>query len=85
MGESTIHVFDVTRDVDAVWIRGEAERFARSLGFSERAALEIATSVSELTTNVIKFAGRGKVTVASHRDRMTSRRSPLDGVRRNHL
>ncbi|NEO85645.1 MAG: anti-sigma regulatory factor [Spirulina sp. SIO3F2] len=50
---------DITRSVI------ETERIAKQLGFEDFSAKMIATAVSELARNIIKYADRGQVTIAA--------------------
>ena len=55
--------FHISREFDSIWCSRECAAYALSLGFNKRAAGEIAIAVSELVTNIIKFAGSGTVTI----------------------
>lgn len=46
---------------DAVVCSRRSARFAEAAGLSERSAKQVAIAVSELVTNVIKYAGSGKL------------------------
>ena len=46
---------------DVVCARSEVRRDAARLGFTNVASAEIALAVSELATNIIKYAGEGQV------------------------
>lgn len=54
---------EISRDIDAIWCSRRATRFAERMGFPFNEAWEIAISVSELTTNVLKFAKTGTLTI----------------------
>lgn len=51
----------ITRISDSVWCVNQTKKVAGSLGFNERQQWEIATAISELVTNAVKFAGSGRV------------------------
>ncbi len=51
----------IAKDVDSVVCSEQAVSFAEQLGFEGTALWEIAIAVSELVTNVVKFAGRGQL------------------------
>lgn len=53
----------IKSDLDPAWCRLVSARFARDLGFDEGGATELAIVVSELATNVLKFAGSGELTL----------------------
>jgi serine/threonine-protein kinase RsbT len=64
MGDGTsTESLEIARDIDAIWCSRQATRFAREMGFGFNESLEIAISVSELTTNVLKFAKTGVLTL----------------------
>lgn len=44
---------------DRAAISAAASRFARNIGFGERACWEIGISVQELVSNIVRHAGRG--------------------------
>jgi serine/threonine-protein kinase RsbT len=54
---------DIVAEDDIVWARQRARELARSLGFGLVDQSRIATAVSELTRNVVRYAvdGRGEV------------------------
>jgi serine/threonine-protein kinase RsbT len=54
---------EISREIDAIWCSREAARFAADAGFSSNEIWEVAISVSELTTNVLKFARTGTITL----------------------
>ena len=55
----SLEELEISRDIDAIWCSRRATRFAERIGFAFNEAWEIAISVSELTTNVLKFAKTG--------------------------
>lgn len=54
---------EISRETDAIWCSRQATRFAEELGFGSNEVWKIAISVSELATNVFKFARTGTLTV----------------------
>jgi RNA polymerase sigma factor (sigma-70 family) len=61
----------VSRDADVVLARQKAREVANEIGFSPTDMTLIATAVSEVTRNIVKFAQRGEValTAVSHERR----------------
>ncbi len=53
----------VTNDMDIVTTRMEAREIARKMGFGIVDQARIATAVSELTRNIVLYAGEGTVTI----------------------
>lgn len=53
----------VNRECDITRSIFETERIAKTLGFDEITAKMIATAVSELARNIIKYAGKGKIII----------------------
>ena len=49
--------FEVTHEMDRIWVGRKCAALARSQGFSERAAWKVSIAVSELVTNAVKYAG----------------------------
>jgi serine/threonine-protein kinase RsbT len=60
--ETSSQSVEISRDIDAIWCSRQASRFAQEMGFRFNESWEIAISVSELTTNVLKFAKTGVLT-----------------------
>jgi serine/threonine-protein kinase RsbT len=54
---------DISRDIDAIWCSRRCARFAEAVGFADAALWEISIAVSELVTNVLNYAGRGRITI----------------------
>jgi RNA polymerase sigma factor (sigma-70 family) len=54
----------VSRDADVVTARQQGREVAASAGFSMSEQTLIATAISEISRNVVKFADRGEVTVS---------------------
>jgi len=54
---------DVRRETDVIITRQEGRRLAQELGFGLADQTRIATAISELTRNVIQYAGQGTVTL----------------------
>ncbi len=61
MGKRQIH--QISRDSDAIWCSRQATVLAQDVGFDSTAIWEIAISVSELVTNVLKYAGKGTISL----------------------
>jgi RNA polymerase sigma factor (sigma-70 family) len=55
----------VARDADVVTARQTGRRVAAGLGFSATDATLIATAISEIARNIVKFAERGEVLISS--------------------
>jgi serine/threonine-protein kinase RsbT len=53
----------IERDADIVEARGAARRLASTLAFSTTELTLVATSVSEVCRNIVRFAGRGEVVI----------------------
>jgi serine/threonine-protein kinase RsbT len=53
----------VESDTDVVEVRQQGRALAAQAGFSSTELTMIATALSEVTRNIVKFAGRGQVTV----------------------
>jgi anti-sigma regulatory factor (Ser/Thr protein kinase) len=61
-GEGRQHrILPVTDRSGIAVARSEAQRLARSLGFSPRRAAEVAIVVSELASNIVKYGIRGEI------------------------
>lgn len=59
----------VDTDTDVVTARQEGRELARKLGLSSTDATLLATAISEVTRNIISYAGRGAVSIATVDDR----------------
>jgi anti-sigma regulatory factor (Ser/Thr protein kinase) len=55
----------VGRDADVVVARQRGREFAAQLGFSATDQTIIATAISEISRNIVKFADRGEVTIST--------------------
>ncbi len=55
--------FQILSDLDIVMARVEGRNLARELGFGVIDQARIATAISELSRNVVLYAGRGMVTL----------------------
>jgi serine/threonine-protein kinase RsbT len=53
----------VKRLTDVIWVREAALTFAEAQGLGRREAWGLAIALSELTTNAVKFAGGGDITL----------------------
>ena len=58
----------VRNETGIAWSVMEARKFAMAIGFGENFCQMIATAVSELANNIIKYAGRGEIIM----DRITA-------------
>jgi len=56
-------VVEIASDADLVPARAEARALALRLGFSQTDATLIATAVSEISRNIVRFAGNGEVII----------------------
>ena len=56
---------DIRRDADSIWCSRRCARFAEKQGFRDTTLWEISIAVSELVTNVIKYAGQGVLSISS--------------------
>jgi serine/threonine-protein kinase RsbT len=56
-------IINIISEDDIVIARNQARFIANAQGFSKTEQIKIATAVSELTRNVIKYAGKGKVVI----------------------
>lgn len=65
----------IKRESDIITSIFETERMAKMLGFDDRTGKMIATAVSELARNIIKYAGKGKIIIIPIQDK---RRSGLE-------
>ncbi len=54
----------VSRDTDVVTARQQGREAAARAGFSPSDQTVIATAISEISRNIVKFAGRGEVTIS---------------------
>jgi serine/threonine-protein kinase RsbT len=55
--------FRIRTEFDSIWVSAQAHRYARQLGFDRQALGEISIVVAELVSNVVKFAGKGDLTL----------------------
>ncbi len=53
----------ISRDSDSIWCSRECARYANRIGFKNGEIWDIAIAISELVTNVSKFARTGTVTI----------------------
>ncbi len=63
--------FEITSFFDARYAGLKARDAAREMGFCESDQIKIAISVSELATNIVKYAGRGEVTLEGNSEGIT--------------
>jgi serine/threonine-protein kinase RsbT len=55
--------WDVCSSTDAIWCDAHSKRLAKEMGFLDIDQAKIAIVVRELVSNVIKYAGKGKLTL----------------------
>ncbi len=58
-------IFTVSHELDTFRCSTKARSFAAQLGFSTAAQWQIAIALSELVSNAVRYAGRGRVTVCA--------------------
>lgn len=56
-------VLKISHESDRIWCASRCMRFAAEAGFAEPALSQIGIAVSELVTNVLKFAGTGTLSL----------------------
>lgn len=54
---------DIHQQADIITARQEGRRLAQELGFGLADQTHLATAISELTRNVVQYAGRGTITI----------------------
>lgn len=64
-------VIEISKEFDIVTCRKAAREKAVELGFGISNQTRIVTAISELTRNVFKYAGEGKMTITEVSDRST--------------
>lgn len=62
-------VVAIRADSDIVTARQRARELAANLGFSASQQVEVATAISEIARNILKYAGEGEVEVEGAEDR----------------
>lgn len=60
---ATDDVFRVAAETDRFWCAREVRRFARDLGFGERAQWELAIVAAELVSNAVRYGAEGTLTL----------------------
>lgn len=58
----------IIRQPDIYLAMMETEKIALQIGFDQVISMKIKTAVSELATNIIKYAGKGRVEISSVKD-----------------
>jgi anti-sigma regulatory factor (Ser/Thr protein kinase) len=58
-------VLQVGSETDRYWCAGEVRRFARDVGFPDRAQWELAIVAAELVSNAVRYAGSGTLTLSA--------------------
>jgi serine/threonine-protein kinase RsbT len=66
----------INQESDIVTARTAGKDMTRDLGFPEVAYVKVATAISELARNILKYAGRGQVTLR----RLTGARAGIEAV-----
>jgi len=56
-------IIAINKEVDIILARKEGRELAKDIGFGSVEQCRIATAISELTRNIIRYAGRGKVVI----------------------
>lgn len=56
-------IWEVRYSTDAIWCGAQSKRMAKEIGFVEIDQAKIAIVVRELVSNVVKYAGKGKITI----------------------
>lgn len=64
MNTSTKNRFPIKDDAGIHWLVLEAKKLAGELGFEPQIVQMLATAASELGHNIIKYAGRGHITLS---------------------
>jgi serine/threonine-protein kinase RsbT len=54
---------DIRQENDSIWCSRQCAHLAKRLGFDDTDVWEICIAASELVTNVLKYAGRGTLTL----------------------
>ncbi len=60
---ATERAFEVTDESDRFWCAAEVRRFARDVGFGDRAQWELAIVAAELVSNAVRHAAAGTLTL----------------------
>ena len=80
LGRMTEHRAEISipieQEGDVVTARTAGKEMARELGFSEVGYVKVATAISELARNILKYAGKGQVTVR----RLVGEREGIEAV-----
>jgi serine/threonine-protein kinase RsbT len=58
-----IKKIQISKEIDVARVSFETKMFARMLGFKQNEQYMIATASSELATNIVKYAGKGGITL----------------------
>lgn len=65
---SKANILPIKSDEDVVVARATGREFARNLGFNVADQTRLATAISELTRNVVRYAGEGELAMADESD-----------------
>src|SRR5687767_489209 len=63
MEAGRVYHFVINEDQDVIGAIAETQLFAKEIGFNLIMQTMIATTISELGSNIVKYAGRGQITV----------------------
>ncbi|MCI5209626.1 MAG: ATP-binding protein, partial [Candidatus Electrothrix sp. ATG2] len=63
MNEDEMMQIHVSDDVDKILSIVKAKELAKRAGFNEHEGFMIATAVSELATNILRYAQEGQITI----------------------
>ena len=64
MDEKNTHNFHIAKEIDVARATSVTRAFTEEIGFNTVTQAMIATAVSELAMNIVKYADRGYITVA---------------------
>ena len=62
------NILPIKSDEDVVVARATGREFARDFGFNVAEQTRLATAISELTLNVVRYAGEGELVIADESD-----------------
>jgi serine/threonine-protein kinase RsbT len=62
---------EITGDIDVIQARQAGRALASNLGFSSSDLVVVPTAISELARNILRYAGRGEITIEAVRGRRT--------------
>jgi serine/threonine-protein kinase RsbT len=62
---------EILSDADIVRARSKGRQLAHELGFSPTELTLIVTAISELARNIVRYAGRGRISLSVERNHVT--------------